>query len=84
MNSRSMLLHIPAVLIHNPEGFLALSLVCTHLGCTIEQKESGYECPCHGSQYSDTGDVQKGPAKLPLKRLRLTTTEDGNLLLHMN
>jgi cytochrome b6-f complex iron-sulfur subunit len=84
VNSTSMLLHIPAVLIHNPKEFVALSLVCTHLGCTVEQKENGFECPCHGSLYSKDGATQKGPAKLPLKRLRLTTTQEGNLLLQMN
>jgi cytochrome b6-f complex iron-sulfur subunit len=84
VNSTSMLLHIPAVLVHNEDGFYALSLVCSHLGCTVEQKEGGFECPCHGSLYSREGEVIKGPAKLALKRLRLTTTEEGNLLLHMN
>jgi nitrite reductase/ring-hydroxylating ferredoxin subunit len=84
VNSTSMLLHIPAVLIHKPDGFSALSLTCTHLGCTVEQKSDSFECPCHGSMYDNQGEVQKGPAKLPLKRLRVTTTEQGNLLLHMN
>lgn len=81
--SQSMLLHIPAVLIHNDDGYLALSLVCTHLGCTIDQKDGTFECPCHGSIYDDEGYVRKGPAKDALKRLRITTTEAGNLILHM-
>jgi len=84
INSRRMLLHIPAVLIHDPDGFRALTLTCTHLGCAVEQKEEGYECPCHGSTYNALGEVKKGPAKLPLKSLRVTTTEEGTLLLHMN
>lgn len=82
--SRSMLLHIPAVLIHNDDGFYALSLVCTHLGCTVDQKDDRFECPCHGSVYNSRGDVLKGPAQKPLLALRLTTTEEGNLILHMN
>ncbi len=85
VNSRSLLLHIPAVLTHDPKnGFRALSLTCSHLGCTVEQKDTGFECPCHGSQYNDRGEVKKGPAKLPLKPLRVTLTEEGNLLLHMD
>lgn len=83
-DSRSLLLHIPAVLIHDRDGFRALSLVCTHLGCTVEQKEGAYECPCHGSLYNDRGEVQKGPAKQSLKALRVSTSEAGNLILHMN
>lgn len=84
LNSRSLLLHIPAVLIHDHQGVHALSLVCTHLGCTVGQKDDGFECPCHGSHYNARGEVDKGPAKLPLKPLRLTKSEDGNLILHMD
>jgi Rieske Fe-S protein len=64
--------------------YTALSLVCTHLGCTVEQKNDKYECPCHGSIYNRDGEVQKGPASNPLKRLRVTTNDLGNLILHMN
>lgn len=83
-DSRSLLLHIPAVLIHDDDGFRAYSLTCTHLGCTVEQKDDGYECPCHGSIYNKRGEVNKGPAKQSLKSLRVTTTEGGSLLLHMD
>ncbi len=81
--SRTLLMHIPAVLIHNNDGYLALSLVCTHLGCTVEQKNGEYECPCHGSKYNDTGDVVRGPANIPLKKLRVETNETGNIILYM-
>lgn len=83
-NSTTLLMHIPAVLLVTDTGCLAFSLVCTHLGCTVEQKNDGYECPCHGSIYNREGRVQKGPANSPLKRLRVTTNDLGNLLLHMN
>ena len=82
--SRILFMHIPAVLIHNEEGFTALSLVCTHLGCTVEQKDSGFECPCHGSKFNDKGYVTRGPANRPLRRLRVETNEAGNLVLYMN
>ena len=39
------------------------SRICTHLGCVIEPK---VPCPCHGSIFSTTGQVLKGPARLPL------------------
>jgi nitrite reductase/ring-hydroxylating ferredoxin subunit len=84
LHSRSLLLHIPAVLLHEDDGYMALSLICTHLGCTVEQKENSYECPCHGSIYNGKGEVQKGPAKNALKRLRVTTTEVGNLVMHLD
>jgi cytochrome b6-f complex iron-sulfur subunit len=82
--SRTLLMQIPAVLIHNNDGYLAFSLVCTHLGCTVEQKEGEFECPCHGSKYDNRGYVTRGPANTPLKKLRVEITETGNIILHMN
>jgi cytochrome b6-f complex iron-sulfur subunit len=82
--SRTVLPEIPAVLIHGDTGFSALSLVCTHLGCTVGTQPNGFTCPCHGSEYSLTGVVTKGPASSPLKPLRLEQKADGRLILHMN
>jgi cytochrome b6-f complex iron-sulfur subunit len=82
--TRTLFMHIPAVLIHTEDGFLAFGLACTHLGCTVEQKDEGFECPCHGSRYDYQGYVTRGPSKAPLKRLRVETNETGNLVLYMN
>jgi cytochrome b6-f complex iron-sulfur subunit len=81
--SRVVFLQIPAVLIHNDDGFMALSLICTHLGCTVEHKDGKYECPCHGSKYDDKGFVERGPSSTPLKKLRVEVSETGNVILHM-
>jgi len=45
-------------------GFLALSRVCTHLGCTVPwvEKEMKFTCPCHGSVFDITGGVINPPA----------------------
>lgn len=40
----------------------AISLVCTHLGCTVGRFTTGFQCPCHGSQYDEDGIVVGGPA----------------------
>ena len=82
--SRVVFLRIPAVLIHNDDGFLALSLVCTHLGCTVEHKDGEYECPCHGSKYDGKGFVTRGPSSTPLKKLHVEVNETGNVILHMS
>ena len=81
--SRTLLMNIPAVLIHNNDGYLAFSLVCTHLGCTVEQKDGEFECPCHGSKYDGKGYVTRGPANAPLKKLRVEVNETGNIILYM-
>lgn len=47
----------------------AMSLVCTHLGCTVSVGPDGIVCPCHGSQFDRAGKVLKGPATRALARL---------------
>jgi len=81
LNSRTLLSDIPAVLLHTESGFSALSLVCTHLGCTVEQKTDGFTCPCHGSRYTKEGKVTRGPAEKPLRILRMEMTDTGTLKL---
>ena len=49
----------------------ALSLICTHLGCTVTVTEDSLSCPCHGSTFDRQGKVERGPANEPLKRLEL-------------
>jgi cytochrome b6-f complex iron-sulfur subunit len=81
-DSRTTLPEVPAVLIHNNGKFTALSLVCTHLGCTVEVQSDGFACPCHGSRFNSDGYPVKGPATVPLKTLRVEQTTDEKIILH--
>jgi cytochrome b6-f complex iron-sulfur subunit len=81
--SRTTFPEIPALLIRDDSGFTALSLVCTHLGCTVAVQFDGFACPCHGSLFNMKGIPTKGPAASPLKVLRIEQTPDGRLILHM-
>ena len=81
LGSRTQLPDIPAILIHDENGFSALSLTCTHLGCTTKQGEDGFTCPCHGSRFGENGEVLHGPAKEPLDKLHVEISTDGRLLL---
>jgi glycine/D-amino acid oxidase-like deaminating enzyme/nitrite reductase/ring-hydroxylating ferredoxin subunit len=46
------------------------SAVCTHLGCTItwNSLEESFDCPCHGSRFSNRGKVINGPANNNLEQ----------------
>jgi cytochrome b6-f complex iron-sulfur subunit len=82
--SRTLLPQVPAILIHGDKGFSALSLVCTHLGCTVESTPQGFACPCHGSRFDPLGKLLRGPAAKALTVLRLETSPDGKIHLFTN
>jgi Rieske Fe-S protein len=79
INSRTVLAHIPALIIHDKDDFQAVSLECTHLGCMLEPRNFGFECPCHGSRFDPSGAALKGPAVRNLRKLRVEKQDDGNL-----
>lgn len=82
--SRTVLPDIPALLMHAESGFLAIGLVCTHLGCTVESKPDGFVCPCHGSRFDLQGNVARGPASKPLRYLRVEITSSNELRIYTN
>ena len=80
--SRTVMLNIPAVLLHTKRGYSALSMACTHLNCTVDAKETGFACPCHGSKFDMQGALLRGPAQKPLRSLRVEQTAEGKLILY--
>ena len=49
--------------------FNAVTGICTHAACTITgYANQQYVCPCHGSQFTTSGQVVSGPAPAPLSR----------------
>lgn len=41
--------------------FRGFSKICTHAGCVTEVRNNRFECPCHGSIFSNDGSVIRGP-----------------------
>jgi len=63
-------------LLREGETVFALSLICTHLGCTVNVTAAGLSCPCHGSRFDRQGRVLQGPADRPLSRLELVESAE--------
>lgn len=59
----------------------AISLVCTHLGCTVTVTPREFACPCHGSTFDRQGRVIKGPADRPLAHLPVEDRGDHIVVL---
>ena len=70
-------LQLPLYVYRLDDGnFSAVSTRCMHRGCQVEPGGDHLVCPCHGSEYSNTGEILKGPTQLPLRRLMVTVEDD--------
>jgi cytochrome b6-f complex iron-sulfur subunit len=57
----------------------AVTAVCTHEGCTVNGIDNQvFVCPCHGSRFSSSGSVVRGPASNPLRQF--STQVSGDVL----
>ena len=81
VNSSTIRLEIPAVILNEAGLISAYRLTCTHLGCRVEQSGSEFKCPCHGSEFDREGKVVKGPAQKPLQALDVEITPGRQLIV---
>jgi len=65
---------VPCTLLQLDDArYVALSRICTHLGCVVKwQGESRqFRCPCHAGYFTPTGEVISGPPPRPLPQLKI-------------
>lgn len=51
-----------------------LSVTCPHLGCAVSATESGFNCPCHDSDFGPHGERKGGPSPRDLDSLQTRIT----------
>lgn len=66
------------ILTENGRDFIAMSNICTHLGCRVrwiaDQEE--FFCPCHNGVFDKQGKVVSGPPPRPLDRYEAKVEND--------
>jgi Rieske Fe-S protein len=79
----AMLVMSNVVVARDATGVYAMSAVCTHAGCLLDDSSStianGLYCPCHGSTFDGSGSVTNGPARSPLQHYAVTIAADGSM-----
>lgn len=70
------------VLTEDGRDFVAMSNICTHLGCRIRwvADSEQFFCPCHNGVFDKDGGIVSGPVPRPLDRFELKV-EDGQLYI---
>ena len=70
------------VLTENGREFIAMSNICTHLGCRVRWIDDREEffCPCHNGVFDKDGRIVSGPVPRPLDQFE-TMVENGQLFV---
>jgi carotenoid phi-ring synthase / carotenoid chi-ring synthase len=63
-------------------GKEAISLTCTHQGCTVQPQADGqFHCPCHGAVFDQQGRVVRAPAERDLPRFKIVQQQADQIQL---
>ncbi|OXB10215.1 hypothetical protein B0A81_04195 [Flavobacterium plurextorum] len=63
----------------NAEDYCAMFMLCTHQGAELQVFGDKLQCPAHGSEFSNRGNLESGPANTDLRRFPVTI--DNNILI---
>ncbi len=66
------------VLTEDGRDYVAMSNICTHLGCRVRwiAEEDRFFCPCHNAVFDKDGNVVDGPPPRPLDRYEVRVEND--------
>lgn len=67
----------------NEDKYVASLLKCTHNGCELNVGGGIYTCPCHGAEFSTSGQVLQGPAERNLGTYHIET-DTNNIYVYVS
>lgn len=56
--------------------YTALWMQCTHQGTELQVFGDTLQCPAHGSEFTNKGNVQNGPAEMKLRTFPISIDKD--------
>jgi len=65
------------------DQYHALWMKCTHQGTELHAFGDRLQCPAHGSEFTNTGAVQNGPASDPLRAFPVTV-DGSNIKINLS
>ena len=76
----NMALQAPIYFSIENEKETAVLMLCTHNDCELKPTGTYLFCPCHGSEFTNEGQVTKGPAVESLSEFIITKDETNYYL----
>lgn len=68
----------PLYLLKTSENkYSAVLMKCTHKGCELNPAGNHLVCPCHGSEFTNTGNLVEGPAERDLQKFTVTSDDEN-------
>lgn len=66
------------ILTEDDRDYVALSNICTHLGCRVRwiEGQEQFFCPCHNAVFDKEGEVVSGPPPRPLDQFQVKVEEN--------
>ena len=78
---RNEQLPAPIYLSADAEGYMAVSMLCSHKQCELFVSGNVLECPCHGSEFSKSGEALTPPATEALLRYQVQTYQNDIIII---